>query len=354
MNGFVAQQRKGLRACRQSNNPACGGAKGVPDAMGYHTGADIPNYWSYARRFVLQDHMYESVISWSLPAHLYLVSEWSAHCKNDHPMSCHNEHRQPGNPPGFGRGHNRPPEYAWTDLTYLMYKHHVSWRYYISDGTEPDCRAAGAVVCPPVKQSATSPGIWNPLLWFTTVHQDRQMHDIQSLSEFSTAVRRGNLPAVSWIIPNDHVSEHPPQLISTGQSYVTTLINAIMRSPDWNSTAIFVTWDDWGGFYDHVPPPHVDGNGYGIRVPGLVISPYAKQGYIDHQTLSFDAYAKFIEDIFVGGQRLNPRTDGRPDPRPHVRENAPQLGNLLSDFNFSQPPRPPVLLPTHPTTDLKP
>ena len=90
--------------------------------------------------------------------------------------------------------------------------------------------------------------------------------------------------------------------IGAGQTYVTGLINTIMRSPDWNSTAIFFTWDDWGGFYDNVAPPRVDQNGYGLRVPGLVISPYAKRGYIDHQMLSFDAYAKFIEDDFLGGQ----------------------------------------------------
>jgi hypothetical protein len=83
-----------------------------------------------------------------------------------------------------------------------------------------------------------------------------------------------------------------------------------------------------------------------------VISPYAKRGYIDHQTLSQDAYAKFIEDDFLGGQRVNPRTDGRPDPRPDVRENARRLGNLIKDFNFSQRPRRPVLLPVRPKTDL--
>jgi phospholipase C len=104
---------------------------------------------------------------------------------------------------------------------------------------------------------------------------------------------------------------------------VTKLVNAAMRGKDWKSTAIFLAWDDWGGFYDHVTPPSVDRLGYGLRVPGLVISPYARRGYIDHQTLSFDAYAKFIEDDFLGGQRLDPATDGRPDPRPDVRENEP-------------------------------
>jgi phospholipase C len=103
-----------------------------------------------------------------------------------------------------------------------------------------------------------------------------------------------------------------------------------------------------------VAPPSVDENGYGLRVPGLVISPYAKQGYIDHQTLSFDAYLKFIEDDFLGGQRLDPATDGRPDPRPDVRENASVLGNLVSDFDFTQSPRAPTPLPTNPATDLVP
>ena len=120
-----------------------------------------------------------------------------------------------------------------------------------------------------------------------------------------------------------------------------------MRSADWSSTAILLTWDDWGGFYDNVVPPTVDMAGYGFRVPGLIISPYARRGFIDHQRLSFDAYLKFIEDDFLGGARLNPRTDGRPDPRPTVRETVPGLGNLVRDFNFTQRPRAPVLLPTN-------
>jgi phospholipase C len=89
-------------------------------------------------------------------------------------------------------------------------------------------------------------------------------------------------------------------------------------------------------------------------VPGLVISPYARRGYVDHQTLTFDAYNKFIEDDFLGSQPLDPRTDGRPDPRPDVRESLRLLGNLTSDFNFSQPPRPAVILPVCPATDLRP
>jgi phospholipase C len=153
---------------------------------------------------------------------------------------------------------------------------------------------------------------------------------------------------VSWINPNNTVSEHPPGLVSAGQTYVTGLINAIMNGPNWNSTAIFLTWDDWGGFYDHVVPPIADQNGYGLRVPGIVISPYARQGVIDHQTLSHDAYNKFIEDDFLLGQRLDPATDGRPDPRPTVRENNPLLGDLRADFDFTRQARPPMLLSVHP------
>jgi phospholipase C len=358
MNGFVEEVHKALKNCASTLNPACTGssANGQTDVMGYHDGADIPNYWKYAHDFVLQDHMFESVASWSLPAHLYLLSAWSAHCTSAHdPWSCRNQPEHPGNPPGYGHGKYKSqsrPKYAWTDLTYLLDKHHVSWRYYVFKGSEPDCTNAGAMTCSAIPQNAKTASIWNPLRFFTDVHHDHQLHDVQSLRNFFAAAHSGTLPAVSWIIPTKAVSEHPTGLVSAGQSYVTTLIDTLMRSPDWKSTAIFLAWDDWGGFYDHLTPPLVDQNGYGLRVPALVISPYAKRGYIDHQTLSFDAYLKFIVDDFLGGQRLDPLTDGRPDPRPDVRENAPELGNLVDDFDFNQSPRPPMLLPIHPQTDM--
>ncbi len=229
----------------------------------------------------------------------------------------------------------------------MLHKAHVSWGYYVDQGSQPDCDDDG-MACPPKPQKVGVPEIWNPLPDFVTVHQDGELGNIQDLSNFFTAAKNGTLPAVSWIMPNGNDSEHPPALVSVGQAYVTNIINAIMQSPDWTSTTIFLSWDDWGGFYDHVVPPKIDENGYGLRVPGLVISPYAKQGYLDHQTLSFDAYLKFIEDDFLGGQRIDPKTDGRPDPRPDVRESAQQLGNLLQDFDFSQPPRSPLVLPVNP------
>ena len=359
MDGFVAVAEQGKRCT--VDNPVCSpcttASRGVcDDVMAYHDGDAIPNYWRYASDFVLQDHMFESNISWSLPQHLFMVSEWSAYCTNPYnPFSCRNAPQYPNGYDKVLGPSDGKLRYAWTDLTYLLHKHHVSWRYYIFKGIEPDCERNTRVTCKPRRQGQNTPGIWNPLLSFTDVAQDRQRGNIQSLNGLFRAAKHGRLPAVSWIIPNRRVSEHPSDSsVSAGQTYVTGLVNTIMQSPDWKSTAIFLSWDDWGGFYDNVAPPPIDRNGYGLRVPGIVISPYAKRGYIDHQTLSFDAYNKFIEDDFLGGRTLNPRTDGRPDQRPDVRETKPALGNLVRDFNFDQKPRAPVVLPVCPKTELVP
>ncbi len=345
MNGFERQARLGrFLACHSTDNPGCSLTPAKPDVMGYHDWHEIPNYWNYARHFVLQDHMFESVNAWSLPAHLSLVSAWSARCsKHGDPLSC-----KPALTAPYGaKGGGKPVDFPWTDLTYLLHRYHVSWRYYVANGSQPDC-PHNEMFCPHVHQGAQTPGIWNPLPRFDTVRQDHQLHDIAPLGSFFHAAHKGTLAAVTWLTPSQAVSEHPPGLVSEGQTFVTHLIDAIMRGPDWRSTAIFLAWDDWGGFYDHVRPPRVDGEGYGLRVPGLVISPYARTGYVDHQVLSFDAYLKFIEDDFLHGQRIDPNTDGRPDSRRVVRENAKILGNLVRDFNFGQKPRAPLVLPLHP------
>ena len=330
MNGYVAQQEKDCKI--ETPGSSC-----HTDVMGYHTGSDIPNYWSYAKHFVLQDHMFSSARSWTMPNREFLVSGWAALCPQPgNPMSCRSYMDLPNA--------QRYP-FAWTDITYLLHKHHVSWGWYLD-------HSAGAGVSISAQDRA-SVGIWNVLPAFTDVAQTHQTGNIKPQTAFFTAARNGTLPAVSWLVPDLYDSEHPGGwLVSTGQSYVTRLINAVMHSPDWDSTAIFLTWDEWGGFYDHVRPPKVDFLGYGLRVPGMVISPYAKAGYIDHQPLSFDAYLKFIEDDFLGGQRLNPKSDGRPDSRPDVREIQPILGNLTKDFNFDQKPRPPFVLPVCPKTTI--
>lgn len=217
MDGFVAQAVRARKGCTDANNPACTNSR-TPDVMGYHTQFDIPNYWAYARNFVLQDHMFEPNASWSLPSHLFLVSAWSAHCtQHDNPASCTNALQSPGNPPDFAPGSRRAghqpvpsapsaspsstpsapsfspaspaghtaaplggiaaggrrpaPIYAWTDLTYLLHQHHVSWGYYVVAGTEPDCENDSAVSCAPVNQNAKTPGIWNPAALFRHGHR---------------------------------------------------------------------------------------------------------------------------------------------------------------------------------------
>ncbi len=353
MDGFIAQAEGGKKGCAESVDPNCTNSVKT-DVMGYKDAREIPNYWSYAQSFVLQDHLFQPNASWSFPQHLYLVSEWSAKCGvlND-PMSCVSNIDAPGNAIGASAGkingdNQGARNFAWTSLTYLLYTHQVSWRYYVAEGLQPDCED-DAAVCPPKDQKVGTPDIWNPLPGFTDVRTDGQLSNVQTIDHFYSDVKAGKLPAVSWVAPNSAVSEHPPALVSMGQTYVTTLIDTIMRSPAWSSTAIFLSWDDWGGFYDHVAPPVVDAAGYGLRVPGIVISPYARPGFIDHQTLSQDAYVKFIEDAFLGGARLDPRTDGRPDSRSDVRENDPKLGNLLADFDFNQQPRAPLVLDPHPS-----
>jgi phospholipase C len=355
MDGFIRASKttRSSAACREVTSPNCAFLSAFSDGvMAYHSGSDLPNYWSYARNFVLQDHMFEPNASWSLPASLFKVSEWSAACASHAVSSCRNALDTPSETPSV-LDPNAKPIFAWTDLTYLLHKQHVSWGYYIVAGTEPDCANSDALSCASVKQNPQTPSIWNPLPYFDTVRKDGQLGNIQSVTNFYTAAQKGTLPAVSWVVPSLPVSEHYPAAISPGVAYVTSLVNAAMHGPEWDSTAIFLAWDDWGGFYDHVAPPVVDQNGYGLRVPGLVISPYAKRGYIDHQTLSFDAYVKFIEDDFLASQRLDPTTDGRPDPRPDVRENVKILGDLASDFDFNPPPRPPLILSVHPKTTLK-
>jgi phospholipase C len=344
MDGFVRVVVDSSEHCADSReDPGCEsylGPEGQPDVMSYHTKRTIPNYWRYAEEFVLQDHMFAPADSWTLPAHLFLVSAWAARCEHPRdPMSCvsnldllEEKNLQ----------HDRVevPIWAWTDITYLMHEHGVEWSYYVGDDTcifEP---------CRPDRGRENTVANQNPLPWFTTIRETGQMDRIQGHSRFYRAAADGTLPSVSWVMPYVGVGEHPSadEPIWKGQRHVTRVINALMRGPDWEQTAIFLTWDDWGGFYDHVEPPRVDENGYGIRVPGLLISPWARSGMIDSQILSFDAYLKLIEDLFLSKERLNPRTLSRPDSRPTVREKVPILGDLLKEFDFGQQPLPPLIL----------
>ena len=353
MNGFATTQQNSYKQnCSSVLNPACASITGPEDAMSYHSQSDLPNYWSYAQHYVLQDHMFEPIPAWSLPAHLKLVSGWSASCKSASPMSCATD-LQTSLAPGASFAHPHK-KYSWTDLTYLLHKANVSWRYYVQSGGQPDCEDAGQLTCSSVKQNSFTPGIWNPLPSFEDVKSDHQLGNIQPLTKFTAAARTGTLPSVSWIVPASQNSEHPGSKISSGVAFTTSLVNQIMKSPDWSSTALFITWDDWGGFYDNVPPAIVGGTQTGLRVPGLVISPFAKSNYVDHTVYTFDSYLRFIEDDFLNAQRLNPATDGRPDGRAITYEDQAGLGNLINDFDFSaRSPTPPLVLSPHPKSTLR-
>jgi phospholipase C len=333
MDGFIATAEQNSAnwvagTCGDPDNRACN-----IDVMGYRDAREIPNYWSYAENFVLQDHMYGAVTAHGLPAHLQMLSGWSASCTSIRPSSCASS---------LSPLNAKTPN-SWTDITYLLQKAGVSWGYYVF---EP---ASGPAPCGITPAHVYTPYMWNPLPCFVTVQTDGQSGNIQDQTAFAAQAAAGTLPAVSWLAPNWFNGEHQTARLAAGQQYVTNAINAVMLGPNWSSTAIFLVWADWGGYYDHEPPLAVDAQGYGIRVPGLVISPYARRGYVDHQVLSTDAYLKFIEDLFLNGQRLDPQTDGRPDPRPTVRENVAVLGDLMNDFDFSQTPRPPLVLsPTAP------
>ena len=374
MNGFVQQQIRGgagLNCVPATSEQCIRQAAGLMahDAMGYHTAAEIPSYWAYARNFVLQDSMFEPVASFSMPAHLYLTSEWSARCSSTDPTSCWSQLVPP-----FGYRVGKSLTLPWTDLSYLLDRAGVSWKYYLSEGTEPDC-SGGEMTCPPVTQLTTVSSLWNPMPSYGWVQQANAAdptyvgrHVVQT-DQFLKDIAAGALPTVSWIVPTEDYSEHPPSRVQTGMVYVTSLINAIMEtaSPTWKgtnywaNTVIILAWDDWGGFYDHVQPPKIDSMpngatlGYGLRVPSIIIGPYVKAGTIDHQVLSFDSYNRFIEDLFLSGARLDPASDGRPDSRPDVREaiasvvgpagNQLPVGDLMNDFDFQQSPLPPLPLP---------
>ncbi|HEX8789469.1 MAG TPA: alkaline phosphatase family protein [Polyangiaceae bacterium] len=339
MDGFIKNAENGSSTCADPTDPNCTKG-GFVDVMGYHTDAEIPNYWAYAKSFVLHDHMFQPNASWSYPQHCAMVSGWTAECTADNPMACTTNLNGDGTTGKAGAGNH----YPWTDVTYLLHKEKVSWKYYLSQGMDPHCGNAPNE-CEPTPLDPAVPSIWNPLPDFDDVAEDGESTNVQVLDNFYTDLSNGTLPQVSWVIPSAVVSEHPVALVSAGQAYVTALINSIMKSKYWDSTVIFLSWDDWGGFYDHVPPMQIDAEGLGFRVPAITISPWVKAKTIDHQVLSHDAYLKFVEDVFLGGQRLDPKTDGRPDSRPFVREESSVIGDLMSDFDFTQKPIAPMVLP---------
>jgi phospholipase C len=214
---------------------------------------------------------------------------------------------------------------TWATLAQQLTQSNVSWKWYDGDA------------------NPTAPTIWNvlPLFDYFQKNPDLLKTHVQNTQNFVNDVQSGNLPAVSWIMPGAWVppdypavckgvnpSEHPPARSDCGMDYVTYLINQVMQSSAWQSTAIVVTWDDYGGFYDQVPPPQVDAYGEGFRVPTLVISPWAKLHYIDNTQYEFASLIKLADSIFA----IQP-----------VASRVVAANDMMNSFNFSQAPQPPLL-----------
>jgi uncharacterized protein (TIGR03437 family) len=312
MDGYLTQSylAKSVGDCKPPA-PDCAPGNDPRDVMGWHDYREIPNYWSYANLYVLQDRMFESVASYSLPAHLYMLAAQSG---------------------GYtGAGQAKPTTYAFPEITELLTSGKIDWKYYVTSGTTPDTDD-GEVIGNQMQQQQDPKlyTFWNPLPAFPAVKNDTaQWNRLVDTSQFYTDAANGALPQVSWVIPSGAVSEHPPSGVKEGMAYVTELINAVMMGPQWNTTAIFLSWDDWGGFYDHVYPPQVDQYGLGIRTPGLVISPYSRQNVVDHKTYSFESWLKIVEERF----QVNSLT---------ARDN--NANDMIDAFDFTQSPRAPVVL----------
>ncbi len=372
LDGFVHQQtitaQKGCGSlyAQQGVKPpgtGCGGfVPGIDrhDVMGYHTSHDIPNYWAYAQHFVLQDAMFESVRGFSQASHLGITSEWSAVCGNPANVgTCVTS------PTGVAKKGVAAP-YPWVNLFQLMDVNGVSWKYYLGSGTELDCEDLEMTCAPQIPTGGVF-RFWNPVGGYGYIAAQGPQYLAQhtpALDNFLLDLANGTLPQVAWLVPAQAYSEHPTSGVTAGMEYVTSIVNAIMQSPYWANTAIFIAWDDWGGFYDNAIPPIVDRNdtttpiqGYGLRVPGLLVSAYARAGMIDHGVMSFDAYATFIEDLFMNSARLDPVQLGEPDSRPTIRDalttvtypdgSTAPIGKLINEFDFTQTPLPPLVLSTH-------
>jgi Phosphoesterase family len=319
------------------------------------------NYWTIAKNFMLQDRMFMSVPSYSKISHLFMVSGWSSTCTAQ-PCSASQENYQEVG--------DTTQVYGWKDIANALSTTGHTWKYYKGEDWDPSlCGSCsgGNTTCLCYKQpsscfNTTTPTgmvwFWNPLANFSDF-TSQQKQQITTLQTFLTDVTtESTFPQVSWIVPSIASSEHAGSFTNTdpvsgkgynapnvdlkrGQAYVTMLLQQIMKNTAlWNSSVVFLAWDDWGGFYDHVRPP-TDSSGnlmYGLRVPGMTISPWLGINKLDHQTLSFDAYLAFIENLLLP---IGPGMPGQPlngDGRPDVREWEPALGNLVDEFDFNQNP----------------
>ncbi len=281
--------------------------------------SDIPNYFSYARNFVLADRMFSSMAGPSFPNHLFTVAgEDGDTLDNPHPnhynWGCDSDDDQsvPVQKPD-GRLTTEPPCFDFQTLADSLEAAHVSWKYYAPPKGNYGYQWS---VLDAIKHIRESP------LWTEHVVDDDQ---------FASDARSGKLPAVSWLVTGD-ASEHPPLSTCAGENWTVQQLNAVMQGPEWNSTVVFLTWDDFGGFYDHVPPPAIGTSTLGPRVPLLIISPYARKGYVSHTQYEFSSFLKFAEDRFG---------------LPALTARDSKAGDMLDSFDFNQEPQPTLILQEH-------
>lgn len=277
-------------------------AAGTNLTMGYFDYNQIPYYWDYASQYVLLDNFYSSVMTASLPNHLYLVAGQSGGLTVGSTSGVINS--------ATSSVHNNT--FYFRSIVDELDANRISWKYY-----------AGGY---------GSLNNWNPLPAFAFFRSNQtRMQNLAPPDQFAKDVQSSKLADVTWLMPSvDPSSEHPPYNITIGEHAVVSEINTVMESSYWNSSAIFVTFDDYGGWYDHVTPPQVDAYGYGFRVPCLVISPYARHGYVDHTQSDFTSLLRFVE-VAHSLQPLAAR-DG--------------LANSMTEaFDFARSPRAPLVLP---------
>jgi len=293
---------------------------------------DLPNYWHWAREFVLADNFFASAHGPSFPNHLYTIAAQSGGA-HENPIQDNDllreRHRETGLFKAWGcdsieeayvpvedrEGNvkNVPPCFDFLTEADLLMEAGIPWAYYSATNMQNGYLWSAYDA---IRHIREDPEIWR--------------NHVFPVDDFVRQVKAGLLQPVTWVTPRFELSEHPEYSFCHGENWTTEIVNAVMESPHWETTAIFLTWDDYGGFYDHVPPPQVDGFGFGIRVPLLVISPYAKRGYVTHELGEFSSVLRFIEDNFGLTQLTHRDRDATP---------------LLSAFDFAQEPRPPDPLP---------
>jgi phospholipase C len=271
--------------------------------MGYYDDRDIPYYWNLADEYVLFDRFFSSDHGGSFANHMF----WAA----------------------AQYGGSRASEEGYPDLVTIfdrLQERGISWKFYVQN-YDPQINYR---TLSQYSGNRASQIIWVPLLNIPRFLDDPKLAShIVDLSEYYKDLENGTLPAVAYIAPAG-ASEHPPGSIRSGQKFVKGLIQALMRSTAWDSSAFLLTYDDWGGWYDHVVPPQVDEHGYGLRVPAILVSPYARRGHIDSTVLDFTSIPKFIEENW--------------DLKPLAERDA-KANNFLSAFDFSQPGRVSYFIP---------